>query len=250
MAELEVLVPAKNPDGLCGVDEAGRGPVLGPLVVVGIRTQDDGPFRDIGVKDSKKCTPELRERLGPQIRRFCEHVVVRVIPADRIDSLRRRMTMNELEAEVFADIIRGLLTSRFPSGRTPGSIRVYVDAADANAHTFKQRILRHLNTRIDLVSEHKADVRYPVVAAASILAKLIRDEEMRKISKELGEEVGSGYPSDPVTRAYIEKAAGSNGSLPPHTRKSWETVRLYLKKDHKLNEYEEASGEESQGADE
>jgi len=237
MIQHEVISPAGTPDSLCGVDEAGRGPVLGPLVVVGIRTRDDGPLREIGVKDSKKCTPELRERLGPQIRRFCEHVVVRIIPAERIDSLRQRMTMNELEADVFADVIRGLLTSRFPSGRTPGNIKVFVDAADANAQTFKRRVLKSLGAKVDLVSEHKADVHYPVVSAASILAKLIRDEEMAKISKELGENVGSGYTSDPVTIAFIQKAVNENGALPPHTRRSWETVRQYLKKDRKLDEF-------------
>jgi len=225
------------PESLIGVDEAGRGPVLGPLVVVGVRTRDDGPLREIGVRDSKKCTPELRERLGPQIRRFCEHVVVRTISPERIDSARERMTLNELEAEVFAEVIRGLLTSKFPAGRTPGSIRVYVDAADANAAAFKERVLQYLGVRVDLISEHKADDTYPVVSAASILAKLIRDEEMVRISREVGENVGSGYPSDPVTINYIEKAIRENGVLPPHTRKSWETVQRFLRKDRKLDDF-------------
>ena len=240
MKQREVVSPSGTPDSLCGVDEAGRGPVLGPLVVVGIRTRDDGPLRDIGVRDSKKCSPQLRERLGPQIRRFCEHVVVRKVPAERIDSLRQRMTMNDMEAEVFADIIRDLLTSRFPSGRTPGNIKVYVDAADANAQAFKKRILASLGTRVDIVSEHKADVNHPVVSAASILAKLIRDEEMAKISTELGEDVGSGYTSDPVTRAFIERTVRENGALPPYTRQSWETVRIYLNKDRKLDDFGQA----------
>jgi ribonuclease HII len=240
MQQREVISPSGAPDSLCGVDEAGRGPVLGPLVVVGIRTRDDGPLREIGVKDSKKCSPQLRERLGPQIRRFCEHIAVRIIPAEKIDTLRRRMTMNDLEAEVFADVIRDLLTSRFPSGRTPGNIKVYVDAADANAQAFKKRILKSLGTKVDLVSEHKADVNYPVVSAASILAKLTRDEEMARISKELGEDVGSGYTGDPVTRAFIERTVRENGVLPPYTRQSWETVRMYLNKDRRLDDFGEA----------
>ncbi len=237
MAPKTLLATGGAPESLIGVDEAGRGPVLGPLVVVGVRTRDDGPLRDIGVRDSKKCTPEMRERLGPQIRRFCEHVVVRMVPAERIDSVRAKMTLNELEAEVFADVIRGLLTSKFPSGRTPGSIRVYVDAADANASEFKERVLQHLGVRVDLVSEHRADDTYPVVSAASILAKLARDEEMDRISKSVGEDVGSGYPSDPVTIGYIEKAIRENGVLPPHTRRSWETVQRFLRKDRKLDDF-------------
>jgi len=240
MTQREVISQPGAPDSLCGVDEAGRGPVLGPLVVVGIRTRDDGPLRDIGVRDSKKCSPELRQRLGPQIRRFCEHVVVRKVPAESIDALRRRMTLNDIEAEVFADIIRDLLTARFPSGKTPGNIRVFVDAADANAQAFKKRILQSLGTKVDLISEHKADVNYPVVSAASILAKLIRDEEMARISRELGEDVGSGYTGDPVTRAFIERAVRHNGVLPPYTRRSWETVRMYLNKDRRLDDFGEA----------
>jgi ribonuclease HII len=240
MKQREVIGPLGPPDSLCGVDEAGRGPVLGPLVVVGVRTRDDGPLRDIGVRDSKKCSPEMRERLGPQIRRFCEQVVVRKVPAEKIDALRRRMTMNDLEAEVFADVIRDLLTARFPSGRTSGNIRVYVDAADANAQTFKRRILLSLGTKVEIVSEHKADVNHPVVSAASILAKLIRDEEMARISKELGENVGSGYTGDPVTRAFIEKTVRENGALPPYTRQSWETVRIYLNKDRRLEDFGDA----------
>jgi len=239
MMQREVIGPQGAPDSLCGVDEAGRGPVLGPLVVVGIRTRDDGPLREIGVRDSKKCTPQLRERLGPQIRRFCEHVVVRKVPADSIDALRKRMTMNDLESEVFTDVIRDLLTARFPSGRTPGNIRVFVDAADANAQAFKKRILQGLGTKVDLISEHKADVNHPVVSAASILAKLIRDEEMARISRELGEDVGSGYSGDPVTRAFIERAVRENGTLPPYTRQSWETVRIYLNKDRRLEDFVE-----------
>jgi ribonuclease HII len=237
MATNALLARGGAPESIIGVDEAGRGPVLGPLVVVGVRTRDDGPLREIGVRDSKKCTPELRERLGPQIRRFCEHVVVRMIPAERIDSVRAVMTLNELEAEVFAEVIRGLLTSKFPAGRTPGSIRVFVDAADANAAAFKERVLSHLGVRVDLISEHKADENYPVVSAASILAKLARDDEMARISAEVGEDVGCGYPSDPVTMAYIEKAIRENGVLPSHTRKSWETVQRFLRKDRKLDDF-------------
>lgn len=227
------------PESLIGVDEAGRGPVLGPLVVAGVRTRDDGPLREIGVRDSKRCTPEMRERLGPQIRRFCENIVVRVIPPERIDSARERCTLNELEAELFADVIRGLLTSKFPSGRTPGRVRVFVDAADANPAAFREEVLRHLGFRLDLVSEHRADDTHAVVGAASILAKLERDAEMARISREAGEAVGSGYPSDPVTVAYIEKAIRENGVLPPYTRRSWETVRRFLRKDRRLDDFGE-----------
>jgi len=237
MAARGLLAGDGAPESLIGVDEAGRGPVLGPLVVAGVRTRDDGPLREIGVRDSKKCTPELRERLGPQIRRFCENVVVHIIPADKIDAARERTTLNGLEAALFADVIRGLLSSKFPSGRTPGRVRVFVDAADANAAAFRESVLGHLGFRVDLVSEHHADGTYPVVGAASILAKLARDAEMDRISREAGEPVGSGYPSDPVTVAYIEKAIRENGVLPPYTRRSWETVRRFLRKDRRLDDF-------------
>jgi len=237
MPKNRAIVQEPEPEALCGVDEAGRGPVMGPLVIVGVRTRDDGPLREIGVRDSKKCTPEYRERLGPAIRRFCEQVVVRTVSAENIDAMREKMTLNQIEEIEFAETIRDLLTSKFPSGRKPERIKVFVDAADANAQTFRDGILERLGIHIDLISEHKADVNYPVVSAASILAKLIRDSEMEKISKQAGEDVGSGYPADPITIAFIEKSIKKDGALPPHTRKSWETVKRYMRKEKKLDDF-------------
>ncbi|MEM2869489.1 MAG: ribonuclease HII [Thermoplasmata archaeon] len=246
---------APGAEELIGVDEAGRGPVLGPLVIVGVRIRDDRTLRELGVRDSKLCTPETRRRLGAGIRRLCEDVVVRKIPAEEIDSYRDRGSLNELEAEVFADVIKALLTSRLPAGRAPSGVRVFVDAVDTDAHQFGLRVLHHLGLRIELVSEHRADVKYPVVSAASILAKLIRDEEMEKISREAGEDAGSGYPADPVTIAYIKKYFETTGTLPPHTRTSWETVRKLVRQERKLDEFAPAEGarsekrESSKGAD-
>ena len=233
----EAFPTRRAPVALIGVDEAGRGPVLGPMVVAGVRVAADAPLRELGVRDSKLCTPETRRRLGPQIRRLCEDVVIKKIPPERIDSYRRSGSLNELEAEVFAEVIRALLTARLPAGPEPDAVRVFVDAVDTDAQAFRSRLLQHLGLRVELVSEHRADERYPVVSAASILAKLTRDEEMERISAEAGEDAGSGYPSDPVTMAYIERAIRATGAPPPHTRLSWETVQRLLRRDKRLDDF-------------
>ncbi len=237
LSEIPRVRRGSAPRSIIGVDEAGRGPVLGPLVVVGVSVADDGPLRRLGVKDSKLCTPATRRRLGPEIKRLCESIVARAIPPERIDMYRAQGSLNELEAETFADVIKGLLMTKLPGGPGRADVVVFVDAVDTDAQEFRERILRHLGSRVELVSEHKADARYPVVSAASILAKLMRDEEIERISREAGEDVGSGYPSDPLTMAYIERAIRASGAPPPHTRASWETVRRLLRRERRLDEF-------------
>ncbi|MGQ9581941.1 MAG: ribonuclease HII [Thermoplasmatota archaeon] len=237
MSQSPVVGSAVRPRHLIGVDEAGRGPVLGPLVVAGVSIPDDEPLRQLGVRDSKLCTPATRRRLGPRIRELCEQVVVKSIPPEQIDSYRARGSLNELEAETFAEVIRGLLTASLPGGPGRVDALAFVDAVDTDAQEFREKVLRHLGFRVELVSEHRADERYPVVSAASILAKLARDEEMERISREAGEDVGSGYPSDPVTVAYLERAIRACGAPPPHTRATWETVRKLLRRERRLDDF-------------
>jgi len=100
-----------------------------------------------------------------------------------------------------------------------------VDAADVVAERFGQNICALLHCRPEMVSCHRADTIYPVVSAASIIAKVMRDRAVRSICEELGEEVGSGYPTDPVTKAFLERWTRDHGDLPPHTRRSWVTAR-------------------------
>lgn len=197
----------------CGVDEAGRGPVMGPLVVGVVYVDDDVALRELGVKDSKKLSPKRREELYDRIIDAAEGYSIITLSAEEIDAKRARMSLNMVEMEMFAEAV-----SRMPV------TRVYVDCPDPNEEKFGNM----LSVRIDntpVTARHKADDTYPVVSAASILAKVTRDRLIAEISEEFGENIGSGYPSDPVTIAFIEKWLKEKGCTPRHTRNSWDTVK-------------------------
>ena len=226
---------------ICGIDEAGRGPVLGPMVVAGVKVEDDLLLRKIGVKDSKKLTPKRREKLAEEIKKIADYEI-QIIPAEEIDVLREEMTLNVLEAKLFATIIEKLLPTNMRSSTTDSIAKdfvVYVDAADVNEENFKRYILNELGVEMNIVSEHNADERYPVVSAASILAKTTRDEEIKKIEKEIGKQIGSGYPSDPVTINFLKEWMKEHGELPPYTRRSWKTARriVQLYKTSRIEEF-------------
>ncbi|MFO7990956.1 MAG: ribonuclease HII [Thermoplasmata archaeon] len=214
---------------ICGVDEAGRGPVIGPLVVAGVCLKEDKKLIEMKVKDSKRHTANRREELAKEIYKM-GGCAVRVIPAEDIDALRTQMTMNVMEADFFSSIINELCSE----GDT-----VYVDSASANEKNFARMIEGKLDVDVDLISEHKADDNYPVVSAASICAKVRRDEEVKKIEEKLGEDIGSGYPSDPNTRRFLKKWIGKKGELPPYVRRSWKTCQdlMTLHKTKKLDDF-------------
>lgn len=203
---------------ICGIDEAGRGPIIGPLVICGLAVERDDLLRQLGVKDSKKLSKRRREELYPKIEKVASGIEIVEISASEIDVLRQEMTMNQLEAKIFASIIQKLAPSI-----------AYVDAADVDAERFGQDILQELDFKVNVISQHKADETYPVVSAASIIAKVRRDERVAEIERSIGEPIGSGYASDPTTVAFIESWLERNGSLPPHVRKSWDTTSRLMR---------------------
>jgi len=198
---------------ICGVDEAGRGPVLGPMVVAGVMVVDDNLLREMGVKDSKQLTRKRRKELLGEITRMAAIETAVISHAD-IDDQRARISLNLVEVGAFASVVNRL---------SPDI--AYLDSVDVNTKRFKEMVASQLVCGSRIESEHKADERYPVVSAASIVAKEIRDTMMDEISEELGLPVGSGYASDPITRRFIESWLKDNGDLPPYTRRSWLTAR-------------------------
>ena len=213
---------------ICGVDEAGRGPVMGPLVICGISIDKDDLLRKIGVKDSKKLSRTQREDLSEKIARVTSGIEIVEITASEIDILREEMTLNKLEVKVFASIIKKLAPQT-----------AYVDAADVDEKRFADDIIQEIGSPVEIISRHKADDTYPVVSAASILAKVRRDEQVRRIEEEIGEPIGSGYTSDPNTIRFLESWLERYDKLPPHTRKSWDTSNrlLSMKAVKKLDRY-------------
>ena len=199
-----------------GVDEAGRGPVLGPLVVAGVAVESDVALRQMNVRDSKKLSPERREALAPEIEKVARYELA-VISAERIDVMRAEMSLNDFEAKLFAELIERLHPET-----------AYVDAADVDEIEFKRCVKRELPFPVEIVSQHNADELFPVVSAASILAKVRRDREMRAIEEEFGVPIGSGYSHDVQTIAFLEKWIKDKGTLPRHTRTSWDTARRLL----------------------
>ena len=213
---------------ICGVDEAGRGPVLGPMVVAAVAIEDDAPLRRMEVRDSKKLTPSRREELAVRISESCR-VEYQVISHEEIDARGTRVSLNELEAAVFAALIDRLKAEV-----------VYVDACDVNEDHFRQMVSGRLSYKPRMVCEHKADDHYPVVSAASIIAKTNRDRIVAEMQLEIGQEIGSGYASDPTTIAFLQKWIREKGDLPPYTRRSWATAKeaLSSSKNAKLTDWE------------
>jgi len=217
---------------ICGVDEAGRGPVFGPLVIAGVTIQDDSELKEIGVRDSKKLTPNKREILAEKIREIAEKYEIIIISASDIDDMRKVMTLNELEVSAFGKIIEKLHPDV-----------CYVDSADVNQERFGMDILSKLSFKPKIISKHKADDIYPIVGAASIIAKTTRDENVRKIAQELEKKLnlslGSGYPADPITKKFLKTWVETYGELPPHVRHSWETAQKLMKesKTRKIDDY-------------
>ena len=198
---------------ICGVDEAGKGPVLGPLVVAAVAVDNAKDIQDLGIKDSKQLTPEKRKELANLIKNKFSFAI-EIIEAEKVDEYRRQNKLNDLNREAFEKLISEL---------DPNV--AYVDAADVNEHRFGKQIKEKLTNEkdTDVISMHKADAKIDVVAAASIIAKETRENEIRKLKEEIGD-FGSGYPSDERTIKFLKSFYSDNGKWPTGTRKSWKTV--------------------------
>jgi len=193
------------------VDEAGKGSVLGPMVIAAVGVSSENVFSEVEVADSKLLSPRVRERLYITIRKRFQVATVR-IDAHEIDEIRTGMTMNACVARAHAQAIDKL---------SPAI--AYVDACDVNAFRYADMVKSHLEKRCEIVSEHNADRTFKVVSAASIVAKVTRDRAITALSKKYGE-IGSGYPSDPVTIAFLSAYIDEYKCPPPIARKSWKTI--------------------------
>jgi len=194
---------------LCGIDEAGRGPVIGPMVIAVVCGNNE-TFRSIGAKDSKLLTEGRRESILSNILKISDYHNFVVIGEEEIDEAVSKKRLNFLEAKHIASLMQ------------KGNSYI-VDCPDVNETRFK-KILSDISGIDDIIAEHKADLIYPVVSAASILAKVMRESEIKNIREEIGD-FGSGYPSDPRTINFLRDYYRKNRVLPPHTRKSWKTVK-------------------------
>jgi ribonuclease HII len=202
---------------LAGVDEAGRGPVLGPLVVAAVMVESQEPLRELGVRDSKLLTPKKREELEPRIRALAGRVETIVIEPDELNRRMPKTNLNKIEAGAFAALLKRLAPSE-----------AIVDACDVNAKRFGRSVAARMRMPgCVLRSEHEADLNHPVVAAASIVAKVLRDRRVADIAAEHGD-CGSGYSHDARTQKFLKSWVERHGALPPFARHEWETSRRLL----------------------
>jgi ribonuclease HII len=212
---------------ICGIDEAGRGPVIGPMVIAGFMIEESklNELQKLEVKDSKKILPNKRKKIFDELIKLnAKYFIVEITPKEIDDALESAtINLNWLEAINTAKVINKLKPKK-----------AYIDCPSNNSEKYKKYLLNLLDDKnIELIVEHKADDKYLVAGAASILAKVTRDNEIEKLRKIHGD-FGSGYPSDPKTIEFIKE----NYNLPIF-RKTWDTwKKATLKKTQKtLNSF-------------
>jgi ribonuclease HII len=204
---------------VAGVDDAGRGCAIGPLVIAGVlmNENDLSKLAELGVKDSKLLSPHRREVLAPEIKRVAKDYKIVKLSPQQIDDVvlngRKLRRLNWLEAQTMAKVIEALKPDK-----------AYVDASDVLEERFGRDVLGFLSFRIPIVSEHKADRTYPIVSAASIIAKVERDREVAELAKAHGD-FGSGYPSDQRTMDFLRRCLKKMEEYPDFVRRSWKPVK-------------------------
>lgn len=213
---------------IIGVDEAGRGCIIGPMVIcaAAINPLEEYKLKEMGVKDSKKLSLRQREGLYGRVGKLTKYTTVK-ITAEELNVLMDRKNLNEIEAMKIAHAI-DVLGIR--------DATVYVDSPDNVPSKFARRIEKYLKTRVKIISANKADDKYVIVGAASIIAKVTRDREIEKIKKETGIDFNSGYTSDPVTQKYVAQRK-DYPQLQQYLRTKWSTLRV--EKQRKLSEFSE-----------
>lgn len=197
-----------------GIDEAGRGSVLGPLVVGGFLAEADRlpELGGLGVRDSKLLTRPQREGLFDALESLGDRIALEISPP-QIDSAVARRGLNLLEARFFARLLR-----------MTDAQEVYVDACDPRPDRFGRRVRSMARTPARVVSRHHADRDLPVVSAASIVAKVCRDRAMDRLRERLESDCGSGYPSDMKTQRFVSTHLSAETAPVAWLRYSWRTV--------------------------
>ncbi len=205
---------------VAGVDEAGRGPVIGPMVLccAVIDSEKEEELEKLGPKDSKLLSPKQRKSLYAKMGTCLSNFAVASVDANEIDSLRGRRSLNEIEAMR----IGGMLNSLKEKPEL-----VLVDSPDIIMGNFSLRIKKYISFDCVVRSEHRADFNYPIVAAASIIAKVERDRQIAELCRKHGD-LGSGYCHDAVTLKFLREWLDKNNCLPEFSRKSWCTSKMIL----------------------
>lgn len=203
---------------ICGIDEAGRGPAIGPLVVCGVLIDEEKEtlLQQIGARDSKTLAPGRREKLFAQIGGIAKDVHLRILSPKEIDAavFAKDSSLNQLETAAMAAIIKALKPDK-----------AYIDCPSNNIGGWTAELREMLDfVPKEIIAENKADALYPVVSAASIMAKVTRDRAIEALKRAYNVDFGSGYPADPKTKAFLAKHYRDTERF-PFFRKSWESYQ-------------------------
>jgi ribonuclease HII len=209
---------------IIGIDDAGRGPVIGPMILCGVMIDslnDEEKLNELGVKDSKLLFPKKRAKIAKSIKDSYKYHVEVVSPKE-IDDFPN---LNNLEA-----IKCGIIINKFLD-KLNEKVKVIVDCPSVNTKAWGEYLFDTIVKKefVELVCEHKADFNHLIVGGASIVAKETREEELQKLKKELDVDFGSGYPSDPVTKDFLVKYFGEK-KYDEIIRKSWSTYKRVAEK--------------------
>ena len=191
---------------ILGIDDSGRGPLIGPMILAGVlmTREQEVILKEEGVKDSKQVLHPARVKLAEAIKKnSINYKIVKAFPGE-IDEYvsTKNLNLNTLEAKKAAEIINFLNDGK-------EKLLVVLDCPSVNTKAWKAKLLEFVenNKNLEVSCEHKADINHISVSAASILAKVAREEEVEKIKKEYEKygNMGSGYPADPVTKDFLKK---------------------------------------------
>jgi ribonuclease HII len=214
---------------VAGVDEAGRGCLIGPLVIClySVEEEEGKKLRALGARDSKELTLIQRETAFSSLKPFASEALVKKVSAKELtEAMQKKVSLNELEAIKIAELIAESKAER-----------VIVDSPDGIAENFKKRIERLLPSgrTPEIISSHKADSKFPVVSAASVIAKVERDAEIEALKRRFGD-FGSGYTSDPRTMEFMRKNF-RKPELQEFLRHKWKTMKEFESVQVKLSEF-------------
>jgi len=205
-----------------GIDEAGRGCIIGNMFIAGVVCDERNlnKLKALGVRDSKMLTRKQRRRLFNIIVKVIpKYYVIEVTPTE-ID----RENLNLLVYNVISRIISQAL-QEFPIER------IYIDQVGAREKLL--HVVRSTGFKGEVIIESKADRRYVIVSAASIIAKVLRDAHIESLKKQYGD-LGSGYPSDTKTLSWLKRYYEAHGSLPSIVRKTWSTLKNIAPREYKV----------------
>ena len=210
---LPTVAPAIRGKVTLGIDEAGRGPILGPMVMAAVAL-DTGAARALtraGLADSKQfgVGPDARARraeLAALVRSRACFVAVEIVEAEEIDARVAHNELNLLERERAVRMIE----------QAPPCARILADGA---------RMFGELRDRFPALRAYdRGEDRHASVAAASVVAKDLRDAwfvgMVERYRADFGEISGGGY-INPATRAFLRAYRARHGCLPPEARRSW-----------------------------